>query len=68
MSRQVIDADVIVNLLKQRGIKPPTAKICCGRTQPIAPARLGRYLKMLGYTGDIAIRTNGVVTELVHIA
>ena len=67
MSRQIIDASVIDAMLKQRGITPPKAKLCCGRTQPAAPVEYARYLKQLGYTGDVAVRTRGVITELVHI-
>ena len=67
MSRQIIDASVIDSMLRQRGIRPPVAKICCGRTQPTTPIKYAHYLKQLGYTGDIAVKTRGIVTEIVHI-
>ena len=67
MSRQIIDTTTINTLLKQRGIKIPQPKICCGRTTPATPVRYARYLKLLGYHGDFAIRYNGVVVELGHL-
>ena len=64
MSTQIIDSTVIDSMLKARGIKVPR-KACCGRQS--SPIKYSRYLKQLGYTGDVAIRVRGVVTEMVHI-
>lgn len=65
MSRQVIDSSVIESQLRAKGIRVPSRKPCCGR--PATPASYGRYLKQLGYTGKVAIKTRGVITELVDL-
>ena len=65
MSRQIVDSRVLDQMLKQRGFKVSNKKPCCGR--PAQIKSYSRYLKQLGYSGDIAVKTNGVVTEMVHI-
>ena len=65
MSRQIIDSNVLNTMLKARGIKTSTPP-CCGRTEP-RPIKYAKYLKSLGYTGDIAIRHKGVIVEMCTI-
>ena len=65
MSRQILDSSVLDQMLKQRGFKVTDKKPCCGKPAPIKS--YARYLKQLGYSGDFAIKTNGVITEMGHI-
>ena len=65
MSRQILDAAVLDQMLKQRGYKVETKPPCCGK--PAQVKSYARYLKQLGYTGDLAIKTNGIITEICHV-
>ena len=65
MSRQVIDASTLDSLLKQKGIRIPQ-RPCCGK-RTTGPTTYGQYLKRLGYNGKIAIRKDGVITEIVDL-
>jgi len=65
MSRQIIDAKVIESLLANRGITLPK-RGCCGKP-PKFNGSYQRYLKMLGYKGDLAVRSDGIITEITHI-
>ena len=65
MSRQILDSNVLDQMLKQRGFKVNHKPPCCGKPAPVRS--YAQYLKKLGYTGDFAIKTNGVITEMGHI-
>ena len=64
-NRQVIDAATLDTLLKQKGMKVP-ARPCCGK-RATGPTSYAQYLKRLGYSGKVAIRKDGVISEIVDI-
>ena len=65
MSRQVVDAAVLDSMLKQKGMRVPQ-RPCCGKVD-VGPTSYARYLKQLGYSGKVAVRKNGVITEIVDL-
>lgn len=65
MSRQVIDAATLDTLLKQKGVRVPQ-RPCCGK-RATGPTSYAQYLKRLGYSGKVAVRKDGIITEIVNL-
>ena len=61
----IIDATTLDALLKQKGMRVPQ-RPCCGK-RSVGATSYGQYLKRLGYTGRVAVRKDGVITEIVDI-
>ena len=64
-NRIVVDSAVLDQLLQRQGINVKRKPPCCGK--PAQPVNYKPYLKRLGYTGNIAIKTNGVITEMCSV-
>jgi len=64
-NRVVVNSKIIDGLLKQQGVRVPQRRACCGGGAKITS--YAPYLKRLGYTGRVAIKNGGVITELVDL-